>query len=233
MINSTINEYPELLPANVIERAKRLGSALLCDGMLELGIPNEGAMEAEILPVSSSMVTVGTACTVDTSNGDNLPIHLALYTANPGYVMVIAGAGHKDHAYIGDLMISTAKAVGLNGIVIDGFIRDREECIKLGFPVFSKGFMQRGPIKQNAGEINSPVHCGGLLVNPGDLVIGDADGVTVVPKNRIEVVLEKAEKKYEYEKARRELISAYENARLNGDALPDLTPDWVKKMLNQ
>ncbi|MFC7685261.1 RraA family protein [Ureibacillus sp. GCM10028918] len=228
-----IKEYPELLADDVIVRASKLGSALLCDGMLDLGIPMEGAMEADILPVAPSMATVGTACTVDTSNGDNLPIHLALYTAKPGYVLVISGKGHKDHAYIGDLMISTGKAIGLNGIIVDGNIRDREASISLGFPVFAKGFMQRGPIKQNPGEINSPVHCGGLLVNPGDLVVGDADGVTVVPRDRIEEVLVKAEKKNEYEKVRREQISSFENARLNGETLPELAPDWVKKMLNQ
>lgn len=233
MINLQMNEYPELLPDEIIVRASKLGSALLCDGMLDLGIHMEGALEAEILPVDPSMVTVGTACTVDTSDGDNLPIHLALYTAAPGYVMMIAGKGHRDHAYIGDLMISTAKAVGLNGIIVDGNIRDREECMKLGFPVFARGFMQRGPVKQSPGEINSPVQCGGIFVNPGDLVLGDADGVTVIPRERIEEVLEKAEKKNEYEKARRKLISSYEKARINGEALPDLAPDWVKKMLNQ
>lgn len=233
MINLRLNDYPELLEKEVIERASKLGSALLSDGMRSLEIPMEGAMVAEILPVNSSMVTVGTACTVDTSSGDNLPIHLAIYTAKPGYVMVIDGKGHKNHAYIGDLLISTAKAVGLEGIIIDGYMRDRAECSKMGFPVFSKGYMQRGPIKQNPGEINSPIHCGGILVNPGDLVLGDADGVTVVPRDKIKEVLEKAEKKFEYEKTRRQQISTYEYARLNSEALPDLTPEWVKEMLKQ
>jgi regulator of RNase E activity RraA len=81
--------------------------------MLGLVFPFDGAMQAEIMPVDISAKVVGTACTINTDSGDNLPIHIALYTTKPGYVMVIDGKGHKDHPYFGDLMISTAKAVGL------------------------------------------------------------------------------------------------------------------------
>jgi 4-hydroxy-4-methyl-2-oxoglutarate aldolase len=228
-----LNAYPELLSEEIIERASKLGSALVCDGMLNSGIFMEGAMEAAILPVDSSMAVVGTACTVETDSGNNLPIHLALYTAKPGYVMVIDGKGHKEHPYFGDLMMATGKAAGLKGMVVDGLVRDKQGCIEMEFPVFAKGFMQRGPIKANSGAINGSIHCGGIPVVPGDLVIGDADGVTVVPRARIDEVLEKAEKKLVYETKRREQINSYEQARLNGEKLPDLAPDWVKEMLNK
>lgn len=225
-------EYPELLPDEIIERASKLSPALLCDGMKGLGIPFDGAMSYDILPVDLNMKVIGTACTVSTDSGDNLPIHVSLYTAKPGYVMVIDGKGHKEHPYFGDLMMSTAKAVGLKGMIVDGLVRDREGCIELGLPVFAKGFMQRGPVKKNPGEINYPIVCGGVPVNPGDLILGDADGVTVVPRERIEEVLANAEKKLAYELERREKIALYEKKRINGEELFNLAPKWVLDMLD-
>jgi 4-hydroxy-4-methyl-2-oxoglutarate aldolase len=233
MNNLKIAEYPELLSDELIERASKLSSALLCDGMIGLDVPFEGAMQSEIMPVDISMKVVGTACTVNTDSGDNLPIHLALYTAKPGYVMVIDGKGHKDHPYFGDLMMSTAKAVGLKGMIVDGCVRDKEGAIELGLPIFAKGFMQRGPAKKNPGEINYPIVCGGIAVNPGDLIVGDADGVTVVPKDKIEEVLIKAEKKLAYEIERRASISLYEEKRLKGEELFNLAPQWVLDMLEE
>ena len=99
-------------------------------------------------------------------------------------------------------MGAAAKAIGFNGIVCDGFVRDRLGLEELGMPIFSRGFMQRTPSKKGPGKINTPITCGGVEVHPGDLVLGDADGVTVVPKDLIEAVLEKAEEKLEYEKNR-------------------------------
>lgn len=231
MSNLKMAEYPELLSDEIIERASKLSSALLCDGMKGIGIPFDGAMQAEIMPVDISMKVVGTACTVNTDSGDNFPIHVALYTAKPGYVMVIDGKGHKDHPYFGDLMMSTAKAVGLKGMIVDGYVRDREGAIELGLPIFSKGFIQRGPIKKNPGEINYSIVCGGVVVNPGDLILGDADGVTVVPKDIIEEILVKAEEKLAYEVKRRASISLYEEKRLKGEELFNLAPQWVLDML--
>jgi regulator of RNase E activity RraA len=233
MSNLKMAEYPELLSDEIIERASKLSSALLCDGMIGSGIPFEGAMQSEIMPVDISMKVVGTACTVNTDSGDNLPIHVALYTTKPGYVMVIDGKGHKDHPYFGDLMMSTAKAVGLKGMIVDGCVRDKEGAIELGLPIFAKGFMQRGPAKKNPGEINYPIVCGGIAVNPGDLIVGDADGVTVVPKDKIEEVLIKAEKKLAYEIERRTSISLYEEKRLKGEELFNLAPQWVLDMLEE
>ncbi|MGN0893381.1 MAG: RraA family protein, partial [Succinivibrio sp.] len=142
----TVHEFPELLPESVIERAKKLNPALLCDGMKELGIPMDGCMEASIMPVNPDpdMLMVGTAMTVSTDNGDNFPIHVATYSAKPGYVMVIDGKGYKERPYFGDLIMGAAKAVGYVGMVIDGYCRDKAGCIELNFPVFSKGQMQRG-----------------------------------------------------------------------------------------
>jgi regulator of RNase E activity RraA len=106
-----------------------------------------------------------------------------------------------------------------------------ERAIELGLPIFSKGFIQRGPIKKNPGEINYSIVCGGVVVNPGDLILGDADGVTVVPKDIIEEILVKAEEKLAYEVKRRASISLYEEKRLKGEELFNLAPQWVLDML--
>lgn len=222
---------PELLPDEIIERASKLNSALLCDGMKELGVLRNGAMDASMMPVDSSMKVVGTACTVSTEEGNNLPIHVAVYMSKPGYVMVIDGQGYEERAYIGDLLVGAGKAVGLKGMILDGMARDKVGLKELGLPVFSKGFMQRSPAKYGPGKINTPISCGGVNVNPGDLVFGDYDGVTVVPKEHIEEVLKNAETKLGYESKREEVIKEYEEARKSGKDLPKLSPDWVDNIL--
>lgn len=232
MNNENIKDFPELLSEDIIRRAERLNPALLCDGMKSLGIPMDGCMEASIMPVDPSMKVVGTAITVDTDNGDNFPIHVATYASKPGYVMVIDGKGYTERTYFGDLIMGAAKAVGVKGMVIDGYIRDKEGCIALDFPVYAKGFMQRGPLKKDPGKVNVPIMCGGVPVYPGDLIVGGADGVTVVPRERIEEVLKLAEDKQVYEINREKVIAAYDDAVLLGKELPQLAPQWVLDMLN-
>lgn len=231
---NTVHEFPELLPEDIIERAKKLNPALLCDGMKGLGIPMDGCMEASIMPVNPdpSLQMVGTAMTISTDNGDNFPIHVATYSApKAGYVMVIDGKAYKERPYFGDLIMGAAKAVGYAGMVIDGYCRDKQGCIEMNFPVFSKGQLQRGVLKKEIGEINAPIQCGGLHVKPGDLVVGGADGVTVVPRDRIEEVLEKAEEKAAYEEKRDAAIAAYNKAKAEGSELPQLAPQWVLDLL--
>ena len=226
----------ERVPEEAVERAKNLGVALLLDGVkkLKLEIPNGGCMDAEIMPVQRGMCMVGTALTVETSDGDNFPIHVASYSFSAeGYVMVIDGKGFKDRAYFGDLIMGACQAVGFEGMVIDGYTRDRDGNIELGFPVYSRGFMPRGPIKKNEGNINTSIMCGGVEVNPGDLVVGDSDGVCVIPRKYIDVVLTAAEEKHEYEINRRKTIAAYRDAKKNGTTLPELAPQWVLDMMKK
>ncbi|MBP1930840.1 regulator of RNase E activity RraA [Ammoniphilus resinae] len=220
--------FAPLIPDEMIQRAERLGAALLADGMIGMGIPFEGCMDAQISPVHDSMRIVGTAYTVSTASGDNLPIHLAIYSGKEGYVLIIDGKGHADHPYLGELMTSATKAVGLKGIVLDGLVRDKQALIELGLPVFAKGFMPRGPIKKEPGEINTAISCGGVTVHPGDLIVGDADGVVVVPRDRIEAVIEASEKKLDYEEKRKITIAEYEKKRKQGMDPGELAPQWVK-----
>ncbi len=226
-------EFPALLDEEIIKRASKFGSAELADGMKGLGYPGDGCMSADMLPVDDGIKMVGTAATVETADGDNFPIHVAIYSAKPGYVLVIDGKGCMERAYLGDLIGGAAKAVGLNGLVVDGCIRDKIGLKEMHLPVYARGYMQRGPKKIGPGRINVPVDCAGAHVNPGDLIVGDADGITVVPKEIIEEVLAKAEEKENYEIKRREKIDEYNLCKANGKPLPELAPKWVLDMLGE
>ena len=230
-----INTCAPLLPDEVIRRAERLNVPLILDGVkaAKIDIPNGGCMDMEIMPVERGMTVVGTAMTVETANGDNFPIHVASYSVQEdSYVMVIDGKGYTGRAYFGDLIMGACQAAGFKGMVIDGCTRDRDGNIELGFPVYSRGFMPRGPIKKDEGNINTPIMCGGVRVEPGDLVVGDSDGVCVIPKAHIDVVLAEAEKKLAYEEKRTATIAAYRKAKAEGTELPQLAPQWVLDMLS-
>jgi regulator of RNase E activity RraA len=233
IMNNNYQPLPKLLPEDIIARAKKLNAALLCDGMKDMGIPMDGCMEAAIMPVNPKLKMVGTAMTISTDLGDNFPIHVATYSGSAGYVMVIDGKGYTERPYFGDLIMGAAQAIGYEGIVIDGYTRDTSGCLDMGFPVYSKGIMQRGVLKQNPGELNVPIKCGGITVNPGDLVVGDADGITVVPRDKVYEVLEKAEEKAAYEDAREEKIAEYRHAVAEGKEPPQLAPQWVLDLLNK
>ena len=230
-MNSNGNDTPELLPAEVIARAEKLEPALVSDGMKGTDIPGEGTMDAEIMPVDPSMKIVATAITVNTCNGDNFPIHYATYTTPPGYVMVIDGNDFTRKAYLGDLIAGAAKAVGFKGIVIDGYVRDYEGLKELGLPIFCKGFMQAGPIKKGPGQVNVPIHCGGISVEPGDLVVAGADGVSVVPRARIDEILTNAEAKQRLDLAMQANIDAYNEAVSRGEEPPKLMPAWIEALI--
>ena len=230
-MNSNWNDTPELLPAEVIARAEKLEPALVSGGMKGTDIPGEGTMDAEIMPVDPSMKIVATAITVNTCNGDNFPIHYATYTTPPGYVMVIDGNDFTRKAYLGDLIAGAAKAVGFKGIVIDGYVRDYEGLKELGLPIFCKGFMQAGPIKKGPGQVNVPIHCGGISVEPGDLVVAGADGVSVVPRARIDEILTNAEAKQRLDLAMQANIDAYNEAVSRGEEPPKLMPAWIEALI--
>ena len=225
-----------LLAQDIISRAENLNVPLLLDGVkaAKIDIPNGGCMDMSVMPTAVGMKVVGTAMTVETDNGDNFPIHVASYSVKEdGYVMVIDGKGYRGRAYFGDLIMGACKAAGFKGMVIDGCTRDRDGNIELGFPVYSIGFMPRGPIKEQEGNINTPIMCGGVRVEPGDLVVGDSDGVCVIPREYIETVLAEAEKKLVYETEREKTIQAYEKAKAGGTDLPQLAPQWVLDMLQE
>ncbi|GAA4860370.1 diguanylate cyclase [Paenibacillus vulneris] len=203
---------PPLLSEDIIKRAKLLNTTLLSDVM-----GCAGAMDYAIKPVASGMKVFGTAMTVSLRPGDNLFLHKAISIGQKGYVLVADGKGHVANAYLGELMAEAAKTLGLEGIVIDGAVRDREALCELNLPIFCKGFVPNGPHKDGPGTLNTPVSCGGVAVQPGDLIVGDDDGVVVVPRDMIESVLGLAEKKADYEEKRKQAIRS-----------GNIEPAWLK-----
>jgi len=136
---------------------------------------------ARLRPMHRQGRMAGPAFTVKTRPGDNLMIHKALWTAAPGDVIVVDGGGDLTNALVGEIMVGAAVRRGLAGIVIDGAIRDAQALREGDFPVFAAGVTHRGPYKDGPGEINVPVAIDGMVIEPGDLVIGDDDGLLCVP----------------------------------------------------
>jgi regulator of RNase E activity RraA len=156
-----------------------------------------------------SLTLCGVALTVRVRPGDNLMIHKALTLAQPGDVLVANGSGELSHALVGGLMRLAALARGVAGFVLDGAIRDVAEWAEGELPVFARGVSHRRPSKDGPGEINVPIACAGLAVAPGDLVLGDADGVVAVSPDRLPQLLEevRAKQAQEEEQQRHHLAS--------------------------
>ena len=146
------------------------------------------AMSGAIKPVKPGLQLCGQARTIQAMVGDNSALHLAVSLARPGEVLAIDAGGHEDTAVWGDILTSAAMARGIAGVVIDGATRDVARIRELGFPVFCRAVVPRGPHKGFGGVIDGPVAVGGVPVGPGDLVLGDDDGVTVVPLARLAAV---------------------------------------------
>ncbi|MGV3569552.1 MAG: RraA family protein [Ramlibacter sp.] len=131
----------------------------------------------------------GPALTVKTRPGDNLMVHKAMAMAEPGDVIVVDGGGDLTNALIGELMTTYARTRGIAGFVIDGAVRDLDVIAGGDLPVYAAGVTHRGPYKDGPGEINVPIAIDGMVIHPGDLVVGDADGVLCVPFDGAEEVL--------------------------------------------
>lgn len=166
----------------------------------------ENAMCSEIKPVYESSVMAGTAVTVKTYPGDNLMAHKAVTLAEPGDVLVIDANAYTEAGLWGELISTSCKVHGLQGTVIDGAARDIEEIRELDYPVYARGVSPKGSYKAHPGSINVPVSCGGLTVEPGDIVVGDGEGVAVVRQEHSEEVLSRACKKLESERRMQERI---------------------------
>lgn len=145
------------------------------------------------------MKLLGTALTVKCFPRDNLMLHKAIAIAREGDVIIASTDGCADFGYWGGLMSTSAVSRKIAGLVIDGCIRDSEEILEMGFPVFCRGTCMRGTTKKNPGLINHPIIFGDVLINPGDLILGDADGLVAIPAADIEKVLEASKKRIENE----------------------------------
>lgn len=191
------------LAPEVAARWAKLPTANVGDAMQRLG-----ALNSRIKPVWPGATLVGTAYTVWTRAGDNKVLHEALGLAGPGDVLVVNGEGDETRALLGELMGERAKVNGLAGFVVDGAIRDAEILGEIGMPVFARAVTPAGPFKNGPGRLGVTVAVGGVAVSPGDVVLGDSDGVVIVPRADADTILTAAEAKFADETARRADIKA-------------------------
>ena len=150
------------------------------------------AVDSSIFPLNPKARLLGTAFTVNAPAGDNLLFHKALDMAQPGDVIVLANKGSLSRALCGEIMSNYAKSRGLAGIIIDGCVRDSAALRELDFPVYAKGVTPNGPYKNGPGEMNFPVSFAGIIINPGDIIVGDADGLLVIRPEDAEELAKKA-----------------------------------------
>ncbi|MEE8516890.1 MAG: 4-carboxy-4-hydroxy-2-oxoadipate aldolase/oxaloacetate decarboxylase [Alphaproteobacteria bacterium] len=162
--------------AALLEAVAAYPSATLHEAM-----GRKGALPAAIKPVAPGMALAGPVVTVKTKALNNINIHRAIYLARPGDVLMVDVDGGYEGGYFGEIMAHAAKTRGLGGLVIDGCVRDADLLQEIGFPVFARGFAIRGTLKEEGGFINEPITIGDVAVNPGDVAVGDRDGVVVVP----------------------------------------------------
>jgi len=187
----------ERVSAEVAKKAGGFPASILADVA-----GRRGALSGRIAPLAPSMRFSGPAITVEVRPGDNLMIHAAMAIAKPGDVIVVDGRGDLTSALMGEIMSQQCVALGVAGVVIDGAVRDCEAIRELGFPMYAAGLNPNGPTKFVPGRLNHPISIGGVTVNPGDLVVGDADGVTVIERDKAQAMLPLAAEKVAMETKR-------------------------------
>lgn len=180
----------------LVDAYRGKASSNVADAMGRFHFMDPGMKSRTGLPLCGAVVTV------NARPGDNLMVHKALQVAEPGDVVVVSTNGNTTSAVFGELMGHTAKGANLGGIVVDGAIRDVDGLKALEFPAYSRSVSPGASDKDGPGEINVPISCGNTVVMPGDIIVGDEDGLAVVPREDAEEVLEKVQELEEREKKR-------------------------------
>lgn len=202
----------ERVDATTVAKAAVFPSSILADVA-----GRRGALSGRIAPLAPTMRFAGPALTVEVRPGDNLMVHAAMALAKPGDVILVDGKGDLSSALMGEIMSQQCVALGVAAVVIDGAVRDSEAIRELGFPMYAAGLNPNGPTKSVAGRVNHPISIGGVTVNPGDLVVGDADGVTVIERAKAAAMLPLAHEKVAAETKRIAQIKSREA----------LAPSWL------
>ncbi len=202
-----IDEYKKLAAANVSDCMKR-SSALSSDFRL-MSRPFTGAM-------------AGPALTVNVRPGDNLMLHKALNLAQEGDIIVVSSSGVRGNALYGAVMHGFGCFKKIGGIIIDSPIRDIDQLYDMGVPVYATGITPGGPHKEGPGEVNTPIACGGVHICPGDIILGDCDGVVVVPRQDAAALLPVVQK-----------FAQNDQAKTQASRLGTLDRSWVDKSLNE
>jgi 4-hydroxy-4-methyl-2-oxoglutarate aldolase len=202
-VSGIVRRRIERADPEVIARLGRLGVATIHEAM-----GRKGLMRPYMRPIYTGAYACGTAITVLMHPGDNWMLHVAAEMVRPGDVVVAACSAECSDGFFGELLATSYQARGAQGVIIEGGVRDVKDLIRMQFPVFSKAISAKGTIKSTVGSVNIPVICAGALVNPGDVVIGDDDGIVVVPVAEAIATVEAAENREANEVQKRAKLAA-------------------------
>jgi 4-hydroxy-4-methyl-2-oxoglutarate aldolase len=171
----------------IVNQFKEIPTTCISDAMKGMN-----SLDPAIKPLQEEYKIAGRAYTVNLPANDNLAVLKAIREAKPGDIVVIDAKGYMNNAIAGDFVVGMAQTMGLGGLVVDGVIRDSVDIKALGFPVFCRGTTVAASGKAGAGQTGVPISCGGAPIHPGDMIVGDADGVIVIPHASEQEVLQKA-----------------------------------------